>query len=63
MEKLLYEEPEALEALGIGKTLLLKLVSAGDVKAVRLGRRKLYPVASLRGYVDRLAAEQADQAR
>lgn len=59
MEKLLLEEPEALEALGIGKTLFRHKVAVGEIVCVAIGRRKLYPVDRLREYVERLTAEAA----
>lgn len=50
--KLLLDEGEALEALGIGRTLFKKLLADGSVPSVRLGRRRLYPVASLERFVE-----------
>ncbi|MCX6020331.1 MAG: excisionase family DNA-binding protein [Chloroflexi bacterium] len=57
MEKLLIEEPEAIEALGIGKTLFRQIVDRGEITSVRVGRRKLFPATSLRNYVERLQGE------
>jgi len=59
LEKLLYEEPEALETLGLGKTLFRQKVAAQEIPCVRIGRRKLYPVAGLREFVAKLQAQAA----
>jgi excisionase family DNA binding protein len=45
----------AAQALGIGRTLLSRLVKDGRIAAVRLGRRTLIPVQE----IDRLIADRA----
>jgi len=39
--------PEAAAALGIGDTLAWRLVQTGDLRTVKLGRRRLVPRAAL----------------
>jgi excisionase family DNA binding protein len=42
-ERLTYTVPEAAGMLGVSARHLYELVAAGDVRAVRLGRRVLIP--------------------
>lgn len=49
---------EACQRLRIGRSTLYELIASGDVPAVKIGSRRLLPVAGLRAYVARLAAEQ-----
>lgn len=42
---------EAAERLGIGRTLMYALVSAGEVESVRIGRLRRVPVDALDTYV------------
>jgi excisionase family DNA binding protein len=39
--------PEAAEALGIGDTLAWRLVQTGELRTVKLGRRRLVPRSAL----------------
>lgn len=45
---------EAAERLGIGRTLMYALVSAGEVESVRIGRLRRVPTDALDAYVMRL---------
>ena len=45
---------EAAERLGIGRTLMYALVSAGEVESVRIGRLRRVPIDALDAYVLRL---------
>lgn len=45
---------EAAERLGIGRTLMYALVSAGEVESVRIGRLRRVPTDALDAYVLRL---------
>ena len=42
---------EAAERLGIGRTLMYALVSAGEVESVRIGRLRRVPTDALETYV------------
>ena len=49
--------PEAAGALGIGDTLAWRLVQTGELRTVKLGRRRLVPRAALDGLLSgRVAA-------
>lgn len=45
---------EAAQRLGIGRTLMYALVSAGEVESVRIGRLRRVPVGALDSYVTSL---------
>jgi len=45
--KLAYSIPEAAQALGIGRTLAIKLVQQGQLRSIKLGRRRLVPAEAL----------------
>ncbi len=61
MEPLLLAIPEAARFVGLGRSKLYELVRDGDVEVVRIGRAVRVPVASLRTYVERLRADQAQE--
>ena len=42
---------EAAELLGIGRTLMYALISAGEVESVRIGRLRRVPIDALERYV------------
>ena len=56
-ESLLVSEPEAARMLGVGRRKMWELGNRGEhgdvdgVPRVRIGRRVLYDVADLRGYI------------
>jgi excisionase family DNA binding protein len=50
---------EAAERLGIGRTLMYALVSAGEVESVRIGRLRRIPADALTTYVQGLRGEVA----
>ncbi|PFG75309.1 helix-turn-helix domain-containing protein [Tepidiforma thermophila] len=45
--KLAYSIAEAAQALGIGRTLAIKLVRSGQLRSIKVGRRRLVPAAAL----------------
>jgi excisionase family DNA binding protein len=47
---------EAAECLGIGRTLMYALISAGEVESVRIGRLRRIPIDALERYVAGLRA-------
>lgn len=50
-DRLLVSVPEAAKALGVSRTVLYDLISSGDLTTVRIGRRRLVPVATLMDFV------------
>lgn len=47
LEPLAVPVPEAARLLGVSPALVYELIGRGEVKAIRLGRRLVVPVASL----------------
>jgi excisionase family DNA binding protein len=48
---------EGAEQLGIGRSLMYRLVLAGEIQSVPVGRLRRIPSEALTEYVDRLRAE------
>lgn len=63
MEKLLLSVTEFGQAIGVGPTLAKKLVREGAVVSVKIGDRRLIPVAEVTAYVGRIMAEAHGQRR
>ena len=59
--RLLLRVEEAAERLGIGRSLMYRLVLAGEVQSVPVGRLRRIPCDALTDYVERLRRE-AEQA-
>jgi excisionase family DNA binding protein len=57
--KHLYSIDEAARHLGIGRTLLRRLIGEGRLPVVHLGRRALVPAQAVRRFVDELVADAA----
>lgn len=53
-DRLLYALPEAIERLSIGRSKMYELIAAGDIKAVKIGRRSLISHEELERYVQGL---------
>jgi excisionase family DNA binding protein len=45
---------------GLGRSKLYQLMDAGEIRSVKVGKRRLIPVSALREFVARLEAEQAE---
>ncbi len=56
--RLLLNQEEAADELGIGLTFFKEERDAGRISVVNIGRRQLVPYASLVAYVRRLCEEQ-----
>jgi excisionase family DNA binding protein len=56
MENVLVSIPEACKALSIKRSSIYRLIDAKQLATVKIGRRTLIPVASIRA----LAGENAD---
>ncbi|MGW5376233.1 helix-turn-helix domain-containing protein [Nocardia sp. NPDC003999] len=51
----LHPVPAACKRLGIGRSLLYELMDSGDLRSVKIGRRRLVPESALAEFIDRLA--------
>jgi excisionase family DNA binding protein len=61
MTKLLYTAEEAAEVLGIGRSTLYLLLSAGEVASVKIGALRRIPASALDGYVARLSEQNTSE--
>jgi excisionase family DNA binding protein len=57
--KLLLTVPEAAKALGISRSKLYQLISAGTVRSVRIDGSRRVPVEALNTYINQLMKEAA----
>jgi excisionase family DNA binding protein len=48
--------PEACAEIGIGRSKLYQLIQAGEIEAIRLGKRRLVVRESLIAFIERLRA-------
>ncbi|GAB3914368.1 helix-turn-helix domain-containing protein [Kibdelosporangium lantanae] len=54
-ERVLLTVEEAAQRLGIGRTMMFKLVKAGEVASVTIGRLRRVPASAVRDYAAHLA--------
>jgi excisionase family DNA binding protein len=54
-QTLLVTVEEAGRLLGVGRTTMFELIGRGDIKSVRLGRRRLIARKSLESFVEELS--------
>ncbi len=54
MDKTLLSVPEACEKLRIGRTRLYQILNAGQIKAVRMGKRTFIPAAAIEEFINGL---------
>ncbi len=59
MTKLLLTVPEAAAALGISRSKLYQLISAGTIRSVRIDGSRRVPVDALTTYINQLMEEAA----
>lgn len=56
--KLMVSVEEATEILGIGRTVLYPFLTHGELRSLKIGRRRVIPVEALEEFVHRLKVEQ-----
>jgi len=49
---------EAAEQLGIGRSIMFELIKKGEVRSVKIGKRRIVPDEALREYMSGLIAAQ-----
>jgi len=62
MEPLLLPIPDACRALGISRSKLYELISAGDLSVRKIGRKTVIPRENLTSFVARLARGRPEAA-
>ncbi len=60
--RLLVTVPEAMQAIGVGRTTLYELIAAAELELVKIGSASRVPVASIERFVERLRARAAEKA-
>lgn len=53
--------PDAANALGLSRTAMAEFIASGEIKSVKLGKRRLVPVDAIREFAEQKLAEQADE--
>ncbi len=54
--------PEAGSALGVGRSTLYELIASGQLRTVKIGRRRLVPVSAVHELVERLEQQSKQPA-
>lgn len=60
-ERVLLTVQEAAEQLGIGRTLVYKLIRNGEIDSLRIGRLRRVPAAAVQDYARRLSGDAASE--
>lgn len=60
LPKRLVSVPEAAELLSIGKSAAWELIATGDLASVKIGQRRLVPVAAVDSYIEALLRKGGD---
>jgi excisionase family DNA binding protein len=55
----LYSVEEAAQLLSLGRTFTFQLVAAGEIRSIKIGRRRMIPHDALDEYIERLRSEQS----
>lgn len=58
-QRVLLTIEEAAEQLGIGRTLMYKLIGNGEIDSIRIGRLRRVPTAAIQDYARRLGTGHA----
>ena len=59
VRKLVYSIPEACEATGVNKDTIYKGINTGQLRSLKIGRRRLIRVEALSKWLENLEAEAA----
>lgn len=59
--KMLLSPEETCDAIGVKRSTLFKMLEAGEIPSIRIGRLRRIPVEELRRYIDKqVLAQRAD---
>ncbi|PXY34221.1 excisionase [Prauserella coralliicola] len=58
-ERIMLTAEEAADRLGIGRTLMYRLIRNGEVESVRIGRLRRVPASAVQDYATRLVTGTA----
>ncbi|MEU3272537.1 helix-turn-helix domain-containing protein [Saccharomonospora sp. NPDC006951] len=59
--RVMFTAEEAAEQLGIGRTMMYRLLRDGDIESVRIGRLRRVPASAIQDYAARLVSDTATQ--
>ena len=57
--RLLYSVPEAARLLGVGRTYMFRLISAGEIESIKVGKLRKIPRDALGRYIDQRVQERS----
>lgn len=57
----LYPIPAVMEETGLGRTTVFGLISSGELRSVKVGRRRLVPAAALDEYIANLTGDNTHE--
>jgi excisionase family DNA binding protein len=57
-QKLLLSPEQTCETIGVKRATLFKLLAAGEIPSIKIGRLRRIPVDGLKRYIERQVAEQ-----
>ncbi|MDK8768214.1 helix-turn-helix domain-containing protein [Corynebacterium freneyi] len=57
----LYPIPAVMEETGLGRTTIFGLISSGELRSVKVGRRRLVPAAALDEYIANLTGDNTHE--
>lgn len=61
-ERVMLTAEQAADRLGIGRTLMYRLIRSGDIYSVRIGRLRRVPAAAVHDYATQLTNETTNAA-
>lgn len=59
--RVMFTVEEAAEQLGIGRTVMFRLIRNGDIESVRIGRLRRVPASAIQDYAARLVSDTTTQ--
>lgn len=59
-EKVLWTQLEVIKNLNLGKTTIQNMTASGELPSIKIGRRRLYPVAQIMEWISTFAASDAN---
>ncbi|KGF15156.1 helix-turn-helix domain-containing protein [Corynebacterium freneyi] len=57
----LYPIPAVMDETGLGRTTVFGLISSGELRSVKVGRRRLVPAAALDEYIANLTGDNTHE--
>ena len=59
-EKVLWTQLEVIKNLNLGKTTIQNMTASGEIPSIKIGRRRLYPVAQIMEWVSTFGDANGD---